>query len=149
MPTATKIAGKCNEICHAALSTVTGVTAYKGRLRMLDATDFEEQVRALNKENQCFAITWVYEENRKPIQSGTGTLELNILLFFRLDQFTTSDCNLNYDKVDEIGEALTPDTVWSSVGAKMQRINIRRVENGLQDNVMQWKITVLLDAPYC
>ena len=149
MPAATKIAGKLNETCHAAMAAITGVTAYKGRLRMQDSTDFEEQVRALTKESQCYAVTWVSQEVRRPIQSGTGICELTVLLFFRLEQFETSDCNLMYDKVDEIAEALTPDTVWSSLSTKLDRMVINRVENALQDNIAEWRITISLDVPYC
>jgi len=149
MPAATKIAGKLNETCHAALGTVTGVTAYKGRLRMQDTTDFEEQVRALTKESQCYAVTWVSERVVRPIESGTGTIELTILLFFRLDQTVTSDCNLFYDKVDEICESLTPDSVWSSLSSKLNRLVAQRVENQLQDNIAQVRITITLDVPWC
>jgi hypothetical protein len=149
MGMALKISGKLNDICHAQLSAITGVTAYKGKLRMQDNTDFEEQVRGQAKETQCYAVTWVTQEIRRPIESTTGTVELSILLFFRLDQFTTTDCNSMYDLVDTIGESLTPDAVWGSLGCKMNRIQINRVENGLQDNIAEWKMTVTLDVPFC
>ena len=149
MGVALKISGKLNETCHAALSTVTGVTAYKGRLRMQDSSDFEEQVRALVKETQCYAFTWVSQRVVRPIESGTGLIELTVLLFFRLEQFETSDCNAFYDKVDEIAEVLTPDAVWSSLATKMNRMVVQRVENALQDNIAQVRITVTLDVPFC
>ena len=149
MSAATKIGGKLNDICYAQLTAISGVMAYQGRLRMLDTTDFEESVRGLTEQTQCYAITWLTQELRRPVQSGTGTVELTILLFFKLNKDTSSDVNSMYDMVDRIGEALTPDTVWGSLGAKMNRITINRVENALQDSIAEWRVLVNLDAPFC
>lgn len=149
MAAATKICGKLNELCYASIAAVPGVSAYLGRVRMLDSTNFEGQVRAQNTETQCYAITWVSQSVRVPIQSGEGSVELTVLLFFKFDKDESSDSNSMYDKVDQIGEALTPDGVWSSLGAKLNRITVNRVENRLQDDIAEWRMTISLDVPFC
>jgi hypothetical protein len=137
--------GKLNDAAYGALITITGVTAYQGRVRLPDTTDFESNIRALEPEGECIAIDWVTATNKAPVEMGTA--ELTVLLFFNFPKDDTTDCNTMYDLVDEIVTALAKDSVWEPVSSRALGITTLRVEDGLQDDVAEWRITVNLQIP--
>lgn len=142
---ASRLAGKLNDACKLALDGVTGVTAYQGRLRMTDATDFESTIRALEIQEECIAVTWVSLLEKKTL--ATGTCELSVLLFFRLLKDASSDCNKMYDLVDVVVTTLAGEDPWKDLGCTIDRVTALRSEDGLQDDVVEYKVTVELAIP--
>jgi len=142
---ATRLLGKLNDACAATLDTITGLTVHQGRVRMADGTDFESTIRSLTVESQAIAVTWVSNVDKRPLDNGI--CELSVLLFFRLLKDTSSDCNKMYDLLDEVVSTLAKDTVWNALGAKALGVASNREEDGLQDDVVEWKVVVTLSIP--
>lgn len=145
MPVATKLMGKLNDASFAALTGTTNVTPYQGRVRIPDTTDFESSVRGLDPESECIAVTWVGSMNKRPLENGTA--EVIVLLFFNLPKDSSSDCNKMYDLVDDVVKALCIDATWEDIGVKATDCVALRVEDGLQDDLVEWRVIVSLSIP--
>lgn len=145
MAAANRLMGKLVDKAFSALGSVKGVTPYQGKVRLPDNTNLESLVKNLTAETECYAIVWMGNCGKKPVD--VGRCLLHCLVFFNLPKNTTSDCNSMYDKVDEIISLLAKDTTWSGNGTTVEEIYAEREDDELQDSVAVWRIDINLIIP--
>lgn len=154
MMAGTTVVTKTADAIKTKVAAVLGIsTAWQGHQRIDDGL-LEDNIRALNAEQQGYFWFWFDERTYGP-QTQTGEIAFRAQLGVRMDKDVSTDMTLAYDFAERIGAAMAKESNFVTAGSRPSRITWNPLVPGakpMEDNIcyfeylMRYTVGPICDA---